>query len=232
MTENSLMKKQQNQLSSHIGYDFKDKFILKLALTHRSLGSSNNERLEFLGDSVLNFIISHEVYNLLPQSKEGELSRYRADLVKGKTLAKIANELNIGEFLVLGKGEMTSGGRFRSSILANAVEAVIGAIFLDGGIDPCRICILKWFDSRLKNLKMSGKKDPKTELQELMQSRSQSLPIYKIINISGEAHKQKFKIECHVNGLKKSTEGLGATKRDAEKEAAEKALMELLNDRK
>lgn len=132
------MKKQQNQLSSHISYDFKDKFLLELALTHRSLGSSNNERLEFLGDSVLNFIISHEVYNLLPQSKEGELSRYRADLVKGKTLAKIANELNIGEFLVLGKGEMTSGGRFRSSILANAVEAVIGAIFLDGGIDPCK----------------------------------------------------------------------------------------------
>jgi ribonuclease-3 len=225
------MKKTQNQLSNNISYDFKDKFLLELALTHRSLGSSNNERLEFLGDSILNFIISHEIYNLLPQSKEGELSRYRADLVKGKTLAKIANELNIGEFLVLGKGEMTNGGRFRSSILANAVEAVIGAIFLDGGIDPCRICILKWFDKRLKNLKMSGQKDPKTELQELMQSRSQALPVYKIMNISGEAHKQKFKIECHASGLKKSTEGLGATKRDAEKKAAEKAIMELLNGR-
>ena len=226
------MKIQKDQLTSVIGYDFKDEFLLQLALTHRSLSSSNNERLEFLGDSALNFIIGHEIYNLLPQSKEGELSRYRADLVKGKTLAEIANELDIGKFLILGKGEMTSGGRFRSSILANAVEAIIGAVFLDGGIDPCKICVLKWFDSRLRNLKLSGHKDPKTLLQELMQSRNQPLPIYKVIDISGEAHRQKFKIECLADSLKRPTQGLGETKREAEKVAAEKALLELLDDSK
>ena len=125
---------------------------------------SNFERLEFLGDAALNFIIAHAVYQLLPKSKEGELSRYRADLVRGTTLTEIANELQTGDHLLLGDGEIKSGGRTRSSILANSVEAIIGAIYLDGGMDSCRICVLKWFDSRLKNLKENGQKDPKTQL--------------------------------------------------------------------
>ena len=224
------MKIDLNQISKRIGYNFKDEFLLRLALTHRSLGSTNNERLEFLGDSALNFIIGHAVYDLLPNSTEGELSRYRANLVKGKTLSEIAIELNIGEFLVLGKGELSSGGRHRCSILANSVEAIIGAIFLDGGIIPCKDCILKWYNSRLKNLNQSCRKDPKTELQELMQSRSKPLPIYQIIAISGEPHQQKFTTECNASGLKIPTKGFGDSRREAEKKAAEKALVELLSD--
>jgi ribonuclease-3 len=202
-----------------IGHDFKDLSLLDLALTHRSLGSSNNERLEFLGDSALNFIIGHAIYRLLPNSKEGELSRYRADLVKGKTLAEVANELQIGDHLLLGGGEMKSGGRFRSSILANSVEAIIGAIYLDDGMESCSICVLRWFDSRLKNLEISGRKDSKTELQELMQAHN-------------EAHNQKFTVECKAEGLKSPTRGQGATRRDAEKIAAAKALIGLSNDKR
>ncbi len=215
-----------------IGHDFKNFSLLDLALTHRSLGSSNNERLEFLGDSALNFIIGHAIYQLLPNSKEGELSRYRADLVKGKTLAEVANELQIGDHLLLGEGEMKSGGRFRSSILANSVEAIIGAIYLDDGMESCSVCVLRWFDSRLKNLEVSGQKDPKTELQELMQAHNKPLPSYKIIEISGEAHNQKFTIECKVEGLNNPTRGQGATRRDAEKLAAAKALTGFLNDQR
>ena len=215
-----------------IGHDFKNFSLLDLALTHRSLGSSNNERLEFLGDSALNFIIGHAIYQLLPNSKEGELSRYRADLVKGKTLAEVANELQIGDHLLLGGGEMKSGGRFRSSILANSVEAIIGAIYLDDGMESCSVCVFRWFDSRLKNLEISGRKDSKTELQELMQAHNKPLPSYKIIEISGEAHNQKFTIECKVEGLNNPTRGQGATRRDAEKLAAAKALTGFLNDQR
>tara|TARA_B110000483_G_C18099191_1_gene505115 strand:+ start:324 stop:1004 length:681 start_codon:yes stop_codon:yes gene_type:complete len=226
------MKMQQEKIINSIGYNFNDIYLLQLALTHRSMGSSNNERLEFLGDSALNFIIGHAIYTLLPLSKEGELSRYRADLVKGKTLTEIAYELQIAEYLILGEGEKKSGGRDRPSILANSVEAIIGAIYLDGGINPCSACVLKWFDSRLKNLTMNGRKDPKTELQELMQARSEALPTYTIITISGEPHQQNFTIECYVKGLVNPTKGQGETRRDAEKKAAEKALLELLNEKK
>ncbi|MFT6300476.1 MAG: ribonuclease-3 [Saprospiraceae bacterium] len=220
------------QLINRIGYDFSDLSLLNLALSHRSVGASNNERLEFLGDAALNFIIAHAVYQLLPGSKEGELSRYRADLVRGTTLTEIANELQTGNHLLLGDGEIKSGGRTRSSILANSVEAIIGAIYLDGGMDSCRICVLKWFDSRLKNLKANGQKDPKTQLQELMQAHSGSLPTYKVVKISGEAHDQTFTIECSAEGLKKPTIGIGETRRDAEKKAAARAMMELSNDQR
>lgn len=213
-----------------IGYEFNDSDLLELALTHRSCGAHNNERLEFLGDAALNFIIGHAIYQRLPNSKEGELSRYRANLVKGVTLAEVANELQLGEHLHLGGGEMKSGGHRRASILADTVEAIIGAIYIDSGMASCEACVLQWFDSRLENLALSGQKDSKTQLQEFMQARGQSLPLYEVADVSGEEHSQVFTVECRVDGLKKPTRGQGSSRRNAEKQAAESALKGLLNE--
>lgn len=221
----------KQRLLQRIGYDFNDSDLFELALTHRSHGSRNNERLEFLGDAALNFIVGHAIFQRLPESKEGELSRYRANLVKGVTLAEIANELQLGEHLHLGGGEMKSGGHRRASILADTVEAIIGAIYIDGGMTSCETCVLHWFDSRLENLAQSGQKDAKTKLQEFLQARGYSLPLYEVVDISGEAHSQAFTVECQVEGLKKPTKGQGSSRRNAEKKAAETALKGLLNER-
>ena len=207
-----------------IGYAFNDPDLIELALTHRSRGSHNNERLEFLGDAALNFIIGHAIFQRLPNSKEGELSRYRANLVKGVTLTEIANELELGEHLYLGGGEMKSGGNRRASILADAVEAIIGAIYLDGGMGACEHFVLGLYDSRLDNLNDAASKDSKTELQEFLQAKGHDLPQYKVVDVSGEEHSQMFKVECHIQGLKKPTIGQGSSRRNAEKEAAQKAL--------
>ena len=213
-----------------IGYPFNDAGLLELALTHRSCGSHNNERLEFLGDAALNFIVGHAIFQRLPNSKEGELSRYRANLVKGVTLTEIANELELGEHLYLGGGEMKSGGHRRASILADTVEAIIGAIYLDGGMNACEKFVLNLYKSRLDNLSTSSPKDPKTELQEFMQAGGNDLPQYEVVKISGEAHSQIFKVECHVQGLNKPTIGQGSSRRNAEKEAAQKALIVLKHE--
>lgn len=217
----------KQRLLSRIGYQFNDLDLLELALTHRSCGSSNNERLEFLGDAALNFIIGHAIYQRLPNVKEGELSRYRANLVKGLTLTEIANELQLGEHLHLGGGEMKSGGHRRASILADSVEAIIGAIYLDGGMSACETTVLRWFDSRLNNLDKGGLKDPKTQLQEFVQARGFTLPVYEVIDISGEEHNQRFTVQCTVEMLKQPTVGHGSSRRNAEKQAAAVALEEL-----
>lgn len=213
-----------------IGYSFDDPELLELALTHRSCGAKNNERLEFLGDAALNFIVGNAIYLRLPNSKEGELSRYRANLVKGVTLTEIANELMLGEHLHLGSGEMKSGGHRRASILADTVEAIIGAIYLDGGMEACEHFVLKLYDSRLDNLGHTALKDPKTELQEVMQASGYDLPEYKVIDVSGEAHSQLFTVECSIKNLKQPTIGRGSSRRNAEKEAAKKALKGLSYD--
>ena len=213
-----------------IGYSFNDAELLELALTHRSCGAKNNERLEFLGDAALNFIVGNAIYLRLPNSKEGELSRYRANLVKGVTLTEIANELMLGEHLHLGGGEMKSGGHRRASILADTVEAIIGAIYLDGGMEACEHFVLKLYDSRLDNLGHTALKDPKTELQEVMQASGYDLPEYKVIDVSGEAHSQLFTVECSIKNLKQPTIGKGSSRRNAEKEAAKKALKGLSYD--
>lgn len=215
---------------NRIGYSFNDPNLLELALTHRSCGAQNNERLEFLGDAALNFIIGHAIYKRLPDSKEGELSRYRANLVKGVTLTEIANELMLGEHLHLGGGEMKSGGHRRASILADTVEAIIGAIYLDGGMEACECFVRKLFDSRLDSLGKTALKDSKTELQEVMQARGYDLPKYKVVEVSGEAHNQLFTVECSIQNLKKPTVGEGSSRRNAEKEAAKKALKGLSYD--
>ncbi|TNE78053.1 MAG: ribonuclease III [Gammaproteobacteria bacterium] len=214
----------KQRLLNRIGYQFNDQALFELALTHRSYGADNNERLEFLGDAALNFIIGHAIYQRLPDTSEGDLSRYRASLVKGATLALIAKELDLGEHLKLGGGERKSGGHRRESILADAVEAIIGAIYLDGGMAACEKAVLSWFADRLNNLSATSLKDPKTQLQEFLQARGRSLPVYEVIDISGEAHSQHFTVQCSVEGLARPTTGEGSSRRAAEKKAAAAAL--------
>lgn len=214
-----------NILMQRIGYTFKDELLLTTALTHRSARSNNNERMEFLGDSILSYFISIELYNRFPEANEGELSRLRASLVKGETLGKIAAEIELGDFLHMGSGELKSGGYRRSSTIADAFEAIIGAVYLDGGLEAAGDFIQHFFTERLNKCDPGkAKKDPKTRLQELMQSRSQPLPEYEIVETHGKAHNQTFKVSCKVDGLEQFFYGTGTSRRKAEQEAASAAL--------
>ncbi len=222
------MKKLIEKLSRKLGYEFADQELAVLALTHRSYASNNNERLEFLGDSIVNYAIAEALYNQFPQAKEGQLSRLRARLVKGKTLAEIAREFELGDYLRLGSGELKSGGYRRESILADTVEALIAAIYLDGGMDRCRERILCWYESRLKNMSLEDTlKDPKTRLQEYLQSRQVILPVYAVLNVEGEAHEQTFTVSCIVAPLSNGCIGIGSSRRSAEQKAARQTLQEL-----
>ncbi|MEY8205235.1 MAG: ribonuclease III [Bermanella sp.] len=216
------------KLSQRIGYVFQDESLIQLALTHRSKGNTNNERLEFLGDSIVNFTIAEALYRKFPQAKEGKLSRLRADMVRGTTLAEIARGFDLGEFLLLGSGELKSGGYNRESILADLVEAIIGAIYLDAGMDAVQACILSWYQSRLDHLSEDTVvKDAKTRLQEHLQKSQSRLPKYDVVEISGQAHEQNFKVSCRVEKLPEVTVGTGTSRRFAEQSAAEKALKAL-----
>lgn len=211
-----------------LGYPFQDTTLLQAAITHRSIGHLNNERLEFLGDSVLNFTIAAQLYTQFPKASEGELTRTRALLVRGETVAKIAREMDIGEYLSLGAGEKKTGGHQRESILADALEAIIGAIFLDGGVEACRTKILEWYGTRLdKLIPGESPKDAKTELQEYLQARHLPLPIYHVLDISGDLHSPTFRIECQITALDKSAIGTGNSRRKAEQAAARAALKTL-----
>ncbi|MDN3556733.1 ribonuclease III [Halomonas maura] len=214
--------------SRRIGHDFAQPELLELAMTHRSYGGRNNERLEFLGDSIVNFVIAEDLFQRFPQAREGQLSRLRARLVKGQTLAELAREMAFGECLRLGSGEMKSGGQRRDSILADAVEAVIGAIYLDAGMDTARSRVLAWYAERLEAINLQDtQKDPKTRLQEFLQSRQVALPRYEVVSVEGEAHAQTFTVECHVEMLEEHTLGIGASRRHAEQQAAQQALARL-----
>jgi ribonuclease-3 len=218
------------RLQRALGYTFNDRSLLELALTHRSVGRVNNERLEFLGDSIVNHVIAEALYNKFPDAREGSLSRMRASLVRGDTLAGIGRELKLGDYLQLGSGERKSGGHRRNSILADAVEAIAGAILLEAGVEPCRRCLLDWFDSRLTDLSESDDgKDPKTRLQELLQGRGLALPEYDLIDVSGEDHAQLFTVSCFIASAKLRTEGEGSSRRKAEQAAASVALEQLDN---
>jgi len=214
-----------NAFSRRLGHAFRDPALLELAMTHRSVGGQNNERLEFLGDSIVNFVIAEALFRRFPEAREGQLSRLRARLVKGQTLAELAREMEFGEHLRLGSGEMKSGGHRRESILADAVEAVIGAIYLDAGMESVRVRVLSWYAARLEGTSLQDtQKDPKTRLQEFLQSRQLPLPRYEVVNVEGEAHSQTFTVDCHVEMLDQHTTGEGASRRHAEQQAAEKAL--------
>lgn len=197
------------------------------ALTHRSMHSQNNERLEFLGDSIVNFVIAEALFHEQENAKEGELSRLRASLVKGETLAQLAREFNLGDYLLLGSGELKSGGMHRDSILADAMEAIIAAMYCDAGMELCKEKIKQWFTSRLKNISSLKTKDPKTRLQEYLQGRGYDLPDYEVLAIEGEAHAQQFTVSCKVDKLKLNTVGKGGSRRKAEQEAAENMLATL-----
>ncbi len=212
-------------LCRRLGYQFTQAALLEDALTHRSAGSQNNERLEFLGDAILNFTIAAELYQRFNQADEGELSRLRASLVNAQALAILSRGLNLGECLTLGSGELKSGGFRRESILADALEAVFGAVYLDGGFEACRNLILRLYLDTLTDLPAAADlKDPKTQLQEFLQSRKRPLPSYQVIEVSGESHAQTFIVECRAEGLPTATRGQGSSRRKAEQEAASNAL--------
>lgn len=222
------MRQPTNRLSKAIGYSFNDLSLFENALTHRSAGSVNNERLEFLGDAILGFIIADELYQQFSTANEGQLSRLRAEVVKGEALASLARELDLGVYLTLGVGELRSGGQGRDSILADALEAILAAIYLDGGYEAARKVILNLFQNRLKDLSLdSQKKDPKTRLQEYVQSRKFALPSYSVVNIVGEQHDQQFYVKCVVADLQLECEGNGISRRKAEQSAADKMLLQV-----
>jgi len=212
-------------LTQRIDYTFNDIDYLQTALTHRSAQSNNNERMEFLGDAILSYLISIELYRRFPAAQEGDLSRLRASLVKGETLARVANEIKLGDFLVMGSGELKSGGYRRSSTLADAFEAVIGAVYLDGGLEAASQFIKRFFSQRLDECDPNkAQKDPKTRLQEYLQGLSRPLPDYDVTETTGKAHNQTFKVECRVVGLQEPVYGDGTSRRKAEQMAAEAAL--------
>lgn len=210
-----------SSLCGTLGYRFRDESLLSTALTHRSFGSRNYERLEFLGDSILGFLIAECLYQRFPEAPEGELSRYRAELVQQSTLATLSRRLGLGEHLQLGKGERMDGGADRDSILSDAFEALTCAIYKDGGIDTCRQVILPFFEERLAGLhSRPAPKDAKTRLQELLQGRRLSLPVYEVCTVAGKDHNQQFQVKCTVTALGLSQEGTGGTRKDAEQDAA------------
>jgi ribonuclease III len=222
------LNKTQSALCRKLDYTFTQPALLERALTHRSRGAANYERLEFLGDSILSFVVSHELYERFPDLSEGELTRLRASLVKKETLAAVARELSLGEALALGGGELKSGGFDRDSILADSLEAVIGAVYLDGGIDSSRALILRLLQTHLQRLDHDSiPKDPKTELQEYLQKRSLPLPVYNVLQVAGDPHSQMFVVECELPELQLSVRGQGASRRAAEQQAAQSALERL-----
>ena len=222
------MKKLQI-LEKRIGYTFNDQAMLVRALTHRSAGSRHNERLEFLGDSLLSMVIADALFHRFPKVNEGDMSRMRATLVREKTLAELAREFELGEYLILGPGELKSGGFRRESILADAVEAIIGAVYLDANIEQMQTMMLGWYEERLEAIQPGiEQKDPKTRLQELLQGKRKPLPTYTVEQVIGEAHNQKFTVHCQIEGMAQPVIGIGTSRRKAEQSAAEHALEILL----
>ena len=217
-----------DDLQSRLAYRFKDIGVLESALTHRSMGPAHNERLEFLGDSIVNFVVAEALFRRYPEAREGKLTRMRASLVRGQSLSQLARRLQLGETIRLGSGERKSGGRRRDSILADAMEAVIGAIFLDGGMSACQECINKWLESELASVNPNQvDKDPKTALQEWLQRDRKELPVYRVLEVLGPAHQQKFHVQVQVDGLTEYPIGTGASRREAEQAAAADALDQL-----
>lgn len=218
----------RDKLEAALGYRFRDPALAAQALTHRSFGSPHNERLEFLGDSVLGLVVSAAIFERFPDLREGEMSRLRAQLVRERALHDIARALDLGPHLALGEGESRSGGQARPSILADAFEAVIGAVFLDGGFEAAREVVGRLLGPALDApVAVASTKDAKTRLQEVLQGRRLPLPTYSIVATRGAAHNQTFEVECVVESLGVRTRGEGASRRLAEQDAAERAIEEI-----
>jgi ribonuclease-3 len=223
------VEKAESWLEKTLQYRFHDVGLFVQALTHRSATGLNNERLEFLGDAVLDFVISDSLFKLRPDADEGDLSKLRASLVKDTSLAGIAVDIELGEHLILGSGERKTGGHRRESILADALEAIFGAVYLDSGFDAAKDLIDRVFEQRLDELPdAEDLRDPKTRLQEWLQARKLSLPIYDLVSVTGKDHRQKFVVSCTVNELSQTTEGDSTSRRKAEQRAAS-AMLEMLS---
>ncbi len=208
-----------------LDYQFRNPGLLEQAMCHRSAGKPNNERLEFLGDAVLGFVVSELLFARFPTASEGELSRLRSRLVQRTTLAEVARELQIGQALRLGPGELKSGGSSRESILADAMEALVSAVYLDGGLAVCSQKLQEWLGSRLSALTVNEpSKDAKTQLQEWLQAKHKALPVYTVVSINGSDHQQHFTVSCQVAGLPTVLTGTGTSRKEAEQMAAEAAL--------
>jgi ribonuclease-3 len=215
-------------LEERLGHRFRDPRLLEQALTHRSFGSPHNERLEFLGDGVLGCVVAEELYGRFAGAAEGELSRLRASLVREAALAAVARDIGLSAFLRLGEGELSSGGADRPSILADALEAAFGAIFLDGGYDSVRASVRRAFGDALARIDPGQPaKDAKTRLQELLQARRKKLPEYRVLSTAGAAHKQVFEVECVAEGLDLRATGSGTSRRSAEQQAAANLLKQV-----
>ncbi len=214
------------KLQRTLGYHFNNGELLEQALTHRSASSQHNERLEYLGDAVLGVVIAEALYQQFPEHDEGDLSRMRATLVRGQTLAELAKGFQLGEVIRLGPGEMKSGGHRRESILADAVEAIIGAVFLDAGIAQAKTLVLAWYAERLTSISPVALKDPKTRLQEFLQGRRLPLPQYEVEEVKGQAHNQTFTVSCQVQERAKIM-AKGSSRRKAEQAAAEMIIESL-----
>ena len=205
-------------------HTFDDPTLLTQALTHRSHGAHNYERLEYLGDSLLGFFIAQSLYRRFPEAGEGALTRLRARLVRKSTLADIARELDLGDDLLMGAGERKSGGFLRDSALSDALEAIIGAMYLDGGYDVCVRQLGVWFEARIERLDAIGEKDAKTRLQERLQADGRPLPVYETLRIEGEPHDQEFTVSCAVSELDAAEVASGSSRRAAEQAAAARVL--------
>lgn len=216
------------RLEAALGHCFGRPELQRQALTHRSYGSPNNERLEFLGDSILNCVIAATLFNNFAGLKEGELSRLRASLVRQESLAEIARSLGLGDLLYLGEGEIKSGGAARPSILADALEAILGAIYIDAGFEAARSVIERLYGPAMARIDPSdATKDPKTALQEILQGRHLPLPRYELLATHGEAHAQEFEVECIIPDLQVRSTGKGGSRRIAEQQAARRAMAEI-----
>jgi len=225
--------KSPDELCKKLGLTFNDRQWFVLALTHRSIGAKNNERLEFLGDSILGFVIAEALFNKFPKASEGELSRLRANLVNQDSLAALARKHNFGDYLILGSGELKSGGFRRASILSDALEAIMGAIIKDQGIDAAKAWIIELFTERLAGLNLDNwQKDPKTRLQEYMQSKQYDVPVYTLISESGLPHEKTFKVDCSIELWDKKIIGTGISRKKAEQQSAEFMLEKIAKESK
>ena len=210
------------------GHVFRDPALLAQALTHRSAGTPHNERLEFLGDALVGLVVAEALYLRWPKADEGAMTRARAELVRESSLARIARGLDLGARITLGPGEMKSGGHRRDSILSDALEAVVAAIYLDAGFEACRATVLPWFEPDIAALPAGGiGKDPKTRLQEWLQARQRPLPVYVLLSESGEEHARTFHVRCQVSDPALDAEGSGGSRRAAEQDAASAVLAQL-----
>lgn len=221
------MDKAETWLKKTLDYRFNDVSLFEQALTHRSAPGNSNERLEFLGDAVLDVVVSEALYHARPDADEGDLSRLRASLVRDTSLAELAADLGLGQHLILGSGERKAGGHRRESILADALEALFGAVYLDSGFDIATVFVRQTFGARLENFPhVDELRDPKTQLQEWLQARGMGLPDYELINVSGKAHQQRFEVQCTAPDGE-ATIGEGTSRRGAEQQSAERMLAQL-----